>query len=83
MQLELPNSCILIRNYIGRFFFTTLFFHTQDNIDSDVSLLQDTGDVNQFIEREEVSLPTEENQDVSDFVALPYEQTGGVFFRYQ
>ena len=44
-----------------------------------MSLVQDTGYVNQFIEREDVPLPTEENQDISDFVALPYEQTGGVF----
>ena len=58
---------------------TILFFHTQDNVDPDVSLLSDTGEVNQFIEREQVSLHTEEEENVSDFVALPYEQTGGVF----
>ena len=32
-----------------------------------------------FVERQGIPLYTEENQDSSDFVALPYEQTGGVF----
>ncbi len=51
----------------------------QDNVDPDVSLLRDSGEENQFIEREQFLLNTEEDEDVSDFVALPYEQTGGVF----
>ena len=58
-----------------------IFFWIQEHSKKDLKPIFDTANVstNSFVEREDIPIYADENIDVADFVALPYEQTGGVF----
>ena len=70
--------------FMGIFFggiLVGIFLWNQEHSKKNIKTITDTASVStsSFVEREELPLYTEEHLDVSDFVALPYEQTGGVF----
>ena len=78
--MSFQNQSFLMGIFLGGIL-VGVFFLRQDHSKQNMQHIRDTAIIstNSLVGRENVSHYTETEQDISDFVALPYEQTGGVF----